>query len=336
MRSARPLLLLLALALAVVAGGVLSSPRRRARTPARRPPTSARRHRERRQEAQHRHSRLHAGGRQRPPGAGQARAGGARERPHLLGALQRRRRSARDPRQQSRRAQEGLGRLRGGGRPRRRCTACSPSAAIAPRSRCVSTTSPRPEHRLIAAKKFEMPVAQARRLAHKIADEVVLAVHRRARHRRHEDRLRRRGAAESRKIDLMDYDGAGAVTVTTNQSINLSPVWSPDARSLAFTSYMNGATRTSIACSRSSGARMQMLAGFGGINSSPAFSPDGKSVAMTLSQGRQSRDLRADPRDRGAAAAHHATPASTPSRAGRRPAARSRSSPTARAPRTSS
>jgi len=31
-----------------------------------------------------------------------------------------------------------------------------------------------PEHRLIAAKKFEGPTAQPRRLAHKIADEVVL------------------------------------------------------------------------------------------------------------------------------------------------------------------
>ena len=31
-----------------------------------------------------------------------------------------------------------------------------------------------PEQRLIASKKFEMPVAQARRLSHKIADEVVL------------------------------------------------------------------------------------------------------------------------------------------------------------------
>ena len=31
-----------------------------------------------------------------------------------------------------------------------------------------------PEHRLIASRKFEAPAAQSRRLAHKIADEVVL------------------------------------------------------------------------------------------------------------------------------------------------------------------
>lgn len=31
-----------------------------------------------------------------------------------------------------------------------------------------------PDHRLIASKKFELPMAQARRLAHKVADEVVL------------------------------------------------------------------------------------------------------------------------------------------------------------------
>ena len=96
-----------------------------------------------------------------------------------------------------------------------------------------------PEFRLIASKKIELPSTQTRRLAHKVADEVVMQftgepgiadtkiayVH---------------GAGGVKELSLMDYDGAGASAVTSNRSINLSPMWSPDTRSLAFTSYMRG------------------------------------------------------------------------------------------------
>ncbi len=139
-----------------------------------------------------------------------------------------------------------------------------------------------PEQRLIASKKFEMPVAQARRLAHKIADEVVLQF------------TGELGIADtkiaytaagggSKEIYMMDYDGVGAVKMTTTQSINLSPVWSPDARSIAFTSYMNGYPYLYRLFAFEK-RQMQLLAGYGGINSSPAWSPDGKSVALTLSK----------------------------------------------------
>ena len=39
---------------------------------------------------------------------------------------------------------------------------------------------------------------------------------------------------------MADYDGAGPGAVTQNKSLNLSPAWSPDARSLAFTSFSRG------------------------------------------------------------------------------------------------
>ena len=96
-----------------------------------------------------------------------------------------------------------------------------------------------PDQRPIAAKKFEMSAAQARRLAHRIADEVVLQF------------TGQRGIADTKmaftranggakEIYVADYDGAGASPATQNRSLNLSPVWSPDARSLAFTSFLRG------------------------------------------------------------------------------------------------
>jgi TolB protein len=139
-----------------------------------------------------------------------------------------------------------------------------------------------PEFRLIGAKKIELPAAQTRRLAHKVADEVVLQFTGEA------------GVADtkvayvtsgsgSKELGLMDYDGVGAARVTSNKSINISPVWSPDTRSLAFTSYMRGYPYL-YRMFPFENRPVQVLAGFLGINTSPAFSPDGRSVALTLSR----------------------------------------------------
>lgn len=139
-----------------------------------------------------------------------------------------------------------------------------------------------PDQRLIASKKFAAGIGIWRRIAHKIADEIVLQF------------TGEPGIADTKlayvvgprgakEIVVSDYDGFAQAPVTRNGSINLSPVWSPDARSLAFTSYKNGYPdlfRTFPFERRPE----QTLAAFSGINSSPAFSPDGRSVAMTLSK----------------------------------------------------
>jgi len=139
-----------------------------------------------------------------------------------------------------------------------------------------------PDQRLIASKRFERSATEARRLAHKIADDVVyqftgepgIA----------ETRVAYAGAAPGvKELYAMDYDGAGVQRLTGNNSINLSPAWSPDARSVAFTSFMRGYPylyRLFVSERRP----IQLLAGFLGINTSPAWSPDGKLVAMTLSK----------------------------------------------------
>jgi TolB protein len=139
-----------------------------------------------------------------------------------------------------------------------------------------------PEHRLIATKKFEVASVQGRRLAHKIADEVVLQF------------TGEPGIADTKiafvsgprgakEIVVADYDGASAAPLTRNGSINLTPVWSPDARSLAYTSYKQGYPDLYRAFPFERRPE-QTLAAFVGINTAPAFSPDGKSIAMTLSK----------------------------------------------------
>lgn len=139
-----------------------------------------------------------------------------------------------------------------------------------------------PEHRLIATRKFEGPAAQSRRLAHKVADEVVLQFTGEAGIA--DTKLAYvQGPAGSKEIWMADYDGANAVAVTRNGSINLMPVWSPDARSLAITSFMQGYPDL-YRIFPFERRPMQTLAAFVGINSSPAWSPDGRSLAVTLSK----------------------------------------------------
>lgn len=139
-----------------------------------------------------------------------------------------------------------------------------------------------PEHRLIAKKTFRVPDGQPRRLAHRIADEIVLQF------------TGERGVADTKiayaagprgakEIMISDYDGANPAPVTRNGSINLMPAWSPDARSLAFTSYLRGYPDL-YRVFPFERRPLQTLTAFAGINSSPAFSPDGRELALTLSK----------------------------------------------------
>ena len=139
-----------------------------------------------------------------------------------------------------------------------------------------------PEHRLIAAKKFEGPTAQPRRLAHKIADEIVLQFT--GEPGVADTKLAYvQGPAGRKEIWISDYDGANPVAVTKNGSINLMPVWSPDGRSLAMTSFVQGYPDL-YRIFPFERRPVQTLAAFVGINSSPSWSPDGRSLAVTLSK----------------------------------------------------
>lgn len=139
------------------------------------------------------------------------------------------------------------------------------------------------DQRLIVTKKFELPQAAARRLAHKIADEVVYQFT--GEQGIADTKIAHLAAAGGGKeIFLMDYDGAGATKLTANQSIVLSPTWSPDGRSIAFTSYMGSGYPHMYRLFPFEKRTPQLLAGYLGINTTPAWSPDGKTLALTLSK----------------------------------------------------
>lgn len=85
----------------------------------------------------------------------------------------------------------------------------------------------------------------------------------------------------AKELYVMDYDGANPVAVTGNQSINLSPRWSPDGRMMAYTSYRNG--NPDLFMLNFDSGRRDVLSAQRGLNVTPAWSPDGQWLAFAMS-----------------------------------------------------
>jgi TolB protein len=145
-----------------------------------------------------------------------------------------------------------------------------------------------PEFRLIASKMFWVePLSDHRRLAHRIADEVVYQF------------TGERGIAETKiayvshqgtnkELVMIDYDGFNQAPLTNLRSTSLSPAWSPTDSSVAFTSFFKGypyVFRVYPFNPRRRGQEPELMSAWPGINTAPAWAPDGRTLALTLSKG---------------------------------------------------
>ena len=125
--------------------------------------------------------------------------------------------------------------------------------------------------------------ANARLYAHTISDEIhdqQRALHGVARTKlafaSDRDGERMRGTVENRgvkEIYIADYDGANQRRVTTSRSLNITPTWSPDARSIAYTSYQKGTPNIYVS-NIYQGTREDLTKDIG-QNFLPTWSPDG-------------------------------------------------------------
>jgi TolB protein len=139
------------------------------------------------------------------------------------------------------------------------------------------------------AREYSGSIANPRLYAHTISDEL----HQQQRALRgvartkltfNSDRSGERlgNTVESRSVKevyVSDYDGENQRQVTTNRSLNITSVWSPDGRTLAYTSYRQGPPNIFLA---------NIYEGTGGVwmkaegqNWTPVFSPDGTRIAFS-------------------------------------------------------
>jgi len=85
----------------------------------------------------------------------------------------------------------------------------------------------------------------------------------------------------AKEIFVMDYDGVNPAPLTGNQSINLSPRWSPDGRMIAYTSYRNG--NPDLFVLNFDSGRRDVLSAQQGLNATPGWSPDGQWLVVAMS-----------------------------------------------------
>ncbi len=89
------------------------------------------------------------------------------------------------------------------------------------------------------------------------------------------------GTVEKRdvkEIYVSDYDGANQRRITINRALNITPSWSPDGRSIAYTSYRSGLP--DILISNIFAGTMETPTKGVGQNFLPVFSPDGSRIAF--------------------------------------------------------
>lgn len=135
--------------------------------------------------------------------------------------------------------------------------------------------------RSVLSRNYPAPAAEARRLAHRVADDIVQAVF--GRPGMASARLvlvgNRTGAKE---LYLCDADGQGLVQLTRDHNISLSPRWSPDGRFITYTAYLKHYPDV-YSIEVASGKR-QRLASYAGLNTGGAISPNGRDIALILSR----------------------------------------------------
>lgn len=140
----------------------------------------------------------------------------------------------------------------------------------------------------IYAREYTGSAANPRLYAHTIADEIHLSQRAlrgvaRTRLTFSSDRNRERVAGpvdnrDVKEVYIADYDGANQRRITVNRSLNIMPTWSPDGRSILYTSYRRGYPE--IVISNIFQGTLETPAAGLGHTMLGVFSPDGTRIAF--------------------------------------------------------
>jgi len=87
---------------------------------------------------------------------------------------------------------------------------------------------------------------------------------------------------ETKEVWVSDLDGRNPFAAATGGLFNLLPAWSPDGRSLAFTSFRTGSPMCHLLDLSTKAVRA--FPAKGELQTGAVFSPDGRRIALTVSQ----------------------------------------------------
>ncbi|MFI5364683.1 MAG: Tol-Pal system beta propeller repeat protein TolB [Candidatus Binatia bacterium] len=136
------------------------------------------------------------------------------------------------------------------------------------------------QRKQLTGRRYHGSIGELRRMANKFADEIMAQF------------TGERGPFDSRitfvstrdgrfkEIYVMSLDGGDLQQITKTQTINVSPSWSPDGRSLLFTSYKR--RNPDLYSIDLLGGHEVLLSQRPGLNLGGRWSPDGTKIALTV------------------------------------------------------
>jgi TolB protein len=87
---------------------------------------------------------------------------------------------------------------------------------------------------------------------------------------------------KAKEVFVSDFDGANERQVTKTGSTCISPVFSPDGKTIYFTSFRDGDPQLYSVVVET--GQVKKITSFGGIAAAPSLSPDGQKIACVLSK----------------------------------------------------
>ncbi len=145
------------------------------------------------------------------------------------------------------------------------------------------------ERRILGGKRYEAPQAELGRMANRFADEILRILTGKRGPFDSEIAFISTRAGRFKELWAMRFDGGGLRQLTRNETINLSPSWAPDGRSLLYTSYRDGRPRL-YQVDASTQRRRRVLGG-PGIVVGGRFSPDGREIAVSLEESQGNTEI---------------------------------------------
>jgi TolB protein len=153
-----------------------------------------------------------------------------------------------------------------------------------------------PQAKLVLGKKYVSSAKEVRQTAHTFADDLMKALTgKQGIFRTKLVASTDRAGKKWKELYVMDWDGRNPVQVTSHRSISISPSWSPDGKTIAYSSSayhpkLKSRNWDLFTYDLFAGKRYLVSSRLG-LNTGSTFSPDGKWIFLTITTGAADPDI---------------------------------------------